>query len=524
MSKKKTSRPGRGRSSDGARGGRAVDIGSLSLSLEQVAAVAEGRCQVKLGSTARAAIRRSREFLLKEVESGKTLYGVNTGFGYLSNVKIPSEDLTQLQFNILRSHATGVGEPIPEVVSRAMLVLRAAALAKGHSGVRLVLIEQILDLINSGVTPVVPCQGSVGASGDLAPLAHLALPLIGEGEVFYRGRRMGAATALRRAKITPIGLELKEGLALINGTQFMTAFGVLALLESEWLCDVADLMGGMSLEALRGTSAAYDANIHRVRAHPGQVLVAKRMRKILQLGGRSEISRSHADCEKVQDPYSLRCIPQVHGASRDSLAWVREVLEREVNSVTDNPLVFPSARKVLSGGNFHGQYVSMAMDHLCIAMAELASISEQRIQKLVNPTISDLPTFLTPHGGLHSGLMMVQVAAASVVSENKTLCHPASVDSIPTNVDKEDHVSMGAWASRKARMVVDNCKRVLAMEYLTAAQGIELLRPLKSTKIVERLHKDLRKSVKGLIEDRVLYKDIEAAIEIINQKAWTNIF
>jgi len=484
-----------------------IEIGARPLSLKDVHAVAREGKRVRLSPIAKAKIRRSQEYLLQEIGGGETLYGVNTGFGLMSNVRIQAKDIEQLQYNLLRSHAVGTGPALEDDNVRAMLLLRAANLAQGYSGVSVGLIERIVAVLNAGICPMVPSQGSVGASGDLAPLAHLALILIGEGRARLKGREMSGAQALKRARLKPIRLGPKEGLALINGTQFMTAIGALALLDAEHLCDVADAAGAMTLEALRGTAAAFDADIHALRPHPGQILVAKRMRSLLD-SRHSAIAKSHLGCGKVQDPYSLRCIPQVHGASRDTLTFVRGVLEREVNAVTDNPLVFPAKRKVISGGNFHGQIVAIAMDALSIAVAELASISEQRIEKLTNPALSELPAFLVKAGGLNSGFMIVQVAAASIVSENKTLCHPASVDSIPTSADKEDHVSMGAWAARKAAMVVTNVRRVLAMELLSGAQGIDLLRPLTSSPVIESLHREVRKGSRRLDRDRSLHPDI----------------
>lgn len=496
-----------------------LKIGLKPLTLENIREVAVFGRKASLAPAAVKRIEKARRFLESKVKSGETFYGINTGFGLLSNVRIKDADIETLQYNLLRSHAVGVGNFLPDEAVRAMLLLRAANLAQGHSGVSLGLVEQILSLLNRGVCPLVPEQGSVGASGDLAPLAHLALVLIGEGRARVIGprgsaskaREMSGAQALKVAGLKPIRLGPKEGLALINGTQFMTAIGALNLLEAEYLCDVADLAGAISVEAMRGTETAFEPEIHSVRPHPGQVATAKRMRQILLSGGgKSEIALSHENCGKVQDPYSLRCIPQVHGASRDSLRFVREVLEREINAVTDNPLIFPDKKKILSGGNFHGQIVSIAMDLMSIAMAEIASISEQRIEKLVNPAISDLPAFLTREGGLNSGFMIIQVAAASIVSENKTLCHPASVDSIPTSADKEDHVSMGAWAARKAERVVTNARRVLAMELLAAAQGIEFLRPLRSSATIEKAHRLIRRKVPSMERDRMFHDDIVA--------------
>jgi histidine ammonia-lyase len=501
-----------------------LKLGARALTLEDVRDVALYNRKVELSLAAVKRIEKAHKFLRSKVESGDTFYGINTGFGLLSNVRIQDADLETLQYNLIRSHAVGVGNYITDAQSRAMLLLRASNLAIGNSGVSLKLIEQILALLNRGVCPLVPEQGSVGASGDLAPLSHLALVLIGEGRARVKGKEMSGAQALKVAGLKPIRLGPKEGLALINGTQFMTAIGTLALLEAEHLCDVADVTGAMTLEALRGTEVAFEPEIHEVRPHPGQVHVAKRMRSILLSGGgKSQIAKSHENCGKVQDPYSLRCIPQVHGASRDALAFTRQVLEREVNAVTDNPLVFPEQKKILSGGNFHGQIVAIAMDVMSIAMAEIANISEQRIEKLINPAISDLPAFLTPQGGLNSGFMIIQVAAASIVSENKTLCHPASVDSIPTSADKEDHVSMGAWGARKAAQVVRNCRRVLAMEILSAAQGLEFLRPLRSSKTIEKLHHTVRKKVAKADVDRSYHEDLIYLESLIESRALEEI-
>jgi histidine ammonia-lyase len=484
-------------------------LGNSAISLEDVEQVAMNGRKVALAASARAKINTAHRFLLKKARSGGTFYGINTGFGLLSNVRIDDGDIEQLQVNLIRSHAVGVGAYLPDPQVRAMLLLRAWNLCQGHSGVAPTTVERLLDFLNRGIHPLIPEQGSVGASGDLAPLSHLALPLIGEGHVRFGGKVMTGGEALSQARLKPLKLGPKEGLALINGTQFMTAIGTLALLQAEHLCDVADMIGGMSVEAMRGTDTAFQPEIHQVRPHPGQIRTAKNLRAVLSSGGRSEIAMSHEDCGKVQDPYSLRCMPQVHGASRDALAFVRGVLEREVNSVTDNPLLFPSSGKILSGGNFHGQIVAIAMDVLSIAMAEIGNISEQRIEKLINPALSDLPAFLIKQGGLNSGFMIIQVAAASIVSENKTLCHPASVDSIPTSADKEDHVSMGAWAARKALRVTENVRRVLSMELLSAAQGIDLLRPLRSTKSVERLHALTRRHAAYAESDRSYHEDLK---------------
>jgi histidine ammonia-lyase len=486
-----------------------LKLGLKPLTLENVREVAINRRKVELSPVAVKKVERAHRYLMAELKKGDALYGVNTGFGLMSNVRIPEAEIETLQYNLLRSHACGMGDYLADNYVRAMMLLRANALSIGHSGVSLKLIEQILTLLNRGVCPLIPEQGSVGASGDLAPLSHLALVLIGEGKARVKGRVLSGKDALRTAGLKPLRLGPKEGLALINGTQFMTAIGALTLLEAEHLADVSDAAGAMTIEALRGTGTAFEREIHAVRPHPGQVLTAANMRKLLSSGGgKSEIARSHEGCGKVQDPYSLRCIPQVHGASRDTFSFVRQILEREINAVTDNPLIFPAEKKILSGGNFHGQIVAIGMDALSIAVAELGSISEQRIEKLVNPAISDLPAFLAPQGGLNSGFMIVQVAAASIVSENKTLCHPASVDSIPTSADKEDHVSMGAWAAVKASRVLRNARRVLAMELLSAAQGLEFLRPLRSSLVLEKIMRVIRKRVPRADTDRSFHEDL----------------
>ena len=502
---------------------KTLELGKSPLTLEDIKSVALDGRKVRLSKGARDKILTAHRFLLEAVETGETFYGINTGFGLLSNVKISNEKITQLQKNYLRSHSAGVGTPLESKYVRAMLLLRANTLTQGHSGVHVKTVEQILKLLNENIHPIVPEQGSVGASGDLAPLAHLASVLVGEGEAIVDGKRMKGATALKKRGIKPIVLGPKEALALTNGTQFMCAIGTLALLEAEELCNLADMIGAMTLEALQGTTAAFDPKIHEVRPHPGQIESARRVRVLLGDGKKSEISSGHENCEKVQDAYCLRCIPQVHGATRESLKFVRQVLEREANSVTDNPIIFPKEKEILSGGNFHGQMVSVALDLLAIATAELASISERRFEKLINPTMSGLPAFLVKDGGLNSGFMIVQVSAAAIVSENKTLCHPASVDSIPTSADKEDHVSMGAWASRKAATVVTNTRRVLAMELLAACQGLDFLKPRKTTPILEKIRTKIRKQIPTLIEDRPFYIDIQKLDEMIDAREFESI-
>ncbi len=460
---------------------------------------------------------RSRAVVDQVVAGGDAspaVYGVNTGFGALAEVRISAAEVTRLQQNLVRSHSSGVGSPLPREAVRAMMLLRAAVLATGRSGARIVCCERLCELLNAGVHPEIPARGSVGASGDLAPLAHLALGMIGEGRAEYRGEVLPAAEALRRAELEPLVLEAKEGLTLLNGTQHMTAIGGLAVLDAEETARVADIAGALSLEALKGTVRAFDERVIAARPHPGQIAVATFLRALL-VG--SEIAESHKNCGKVQDPYSLRCMPQVHGATRDVLEFARTVLEREAGSSTDNPLVFADEGEMISGGNFHGQPVAIALDAAAIGVAELANISERRIEQLVNPHLSSgLPPFLAPDSGLNSGFMIAQVAAAALVSENKVLAHPASVDSIPSSAGREDHVSMGATAALKLATIHDHVRTVLAIELLCAAQGIDLRRPLTTTVPLEAVHAAIRKVVPPMMVDRPLAPDIEAVRALID--------
>jgi len=482
----------------------AVILDGRSLTPEQVETVADGAV-CRLAPSARSAVLASRAVVERVSADGRQVYGVNTGFGHLARVGIADDKLDELQLNLIRSHSAGVGDPLPERTVRAILALRANCLVRGHSGLRLATVQRLCDFLEHGIHPVIPCQGSVGASGDLAPLAHLALTLIGEGDVFYKGKRVATAKALRRAGLAPLRLGAKEGLALINGTQVMTAIGLLALLTAERLCVAADAIGAMSLEALMGSHQAFDRRIHAARPQPGQVASAANLRKLLR---HSEIEKSHTDCGRVQDCYSLRCIPQVHGAVRDALRYVRGVLECEINASTDNPMVFVEPGRLISGGNFHGQPVSIALDHLATATCSLATISERRIERLLNPDLSRLPAFLAHDPGLHSGFMIAHVTAAALVSENKMLAHPASVDTIPTSAAKEDHVSMGAHAARKATRVVDHTGTVLAIEALCACQALDMRRPLKPARAVEAARTSLRRVVPHMHRDRVLSGDI----------------
>jgi histidine ammonia-lyase len=490
-----------------------VTIDGDSLRLEDVVAVARGRTTVELAPAAVPRIERARAYVERLLAEDAVVYGVTTGFGKFSDVRVAGADALALQRNLVFSHCCGVGAPLGPEETRAMMLLRANVLAKGYSGARLVVLQTLLAALNAGVLPVIPSKGSVGACGDLAPLAHLTAVLMGEGEAVYRGRRMPGAEALRAAGLEPVVLEAKEGLALINGTQMMTAVGVLSLLEAENISKAADIASAQAVEALRATRTPYLEITHKVRPHPGQMSTA---RNLLRLLDDSEIMASHEGCSKVQDAYSLRCAPQVHGAAKDALAFVRGVLEVEVNAATDNPLVFPEEEKVISGGNFHGQAVSQAMDILAIALAQLANISERRVECMMDPSTSDhLPAFLTSCGGLNCGLMIAQVTAAALVSENKTLAHPACVDSIPTSANKEDFVSMGAFAALKAREVVRNVLWVIAIELLCGAQGLEFREGLRPGRGVAAAHDFIRQSIPPLEEDRPQSPDIETLSEMI---------
>src|SRR5579864_943773 len=495
---------------------RTLVIDGTSLTLEDFGRAVHGRVPCSLARTARQRVEQGRRVIERALDGGAVVYGVNTGFGELAQVRIDPDKLRQLQRNLLLSHAAGVGEPLPDAAVRGMLLLRANTLARGHSGVRPEVIEALLALLNHDVLPVVPSRGSVGASGDLAPLAHLALPLLGHG--ILRGGNGGAPMAaeegLRRAGLAPLELQAKEGLALINGTQAMTSLLALAALEARRLVKIADLVGALSADALRSTDCAFDPRIHALRPYPGQQASAANLWQLLQ---GSAIRESHrAGDVRVQDPYSIRCMPQVHGAVRDLLADVLAKLAIEINAVTDNPLVVElEGSAVLSGGNFHGEPMALAADVLAIGLAELAAISERRIEKLTNAAFSGLPPFLVRDAGLDSGFMLAHVTAAALVSENKGLAHPAAVDSIPTSADKEDHVSMGMGAALKLGRVVDNVRWVLAIELAAAAQGIDLLRPLTSSLPLEALHASIRARIARWDQDREMAPDLAAAAEFL---------
>ncbi len=494
-------------------------LGSAPLSLDALASVARAGAEVSIGSAAQERLLRARAVVDRIVALGPdapAVYGVNTGFGALAERRISPEQIAELQKNLVRSHAAGVGPLLPTDVVRALMLLRAQVLASGHSGARPACCELLVAMLNRRVHPAIPAQGSVGASGDLAPLAHLALAMIGEGRAEHDGKLLPGADALGRAGLQPLSLEAKEGLTLVNGTQLITAIGGLAVVDAERLARTADLVGALTLEALRGTPQPFQARIHAVRRHPGQIASARNLWALL--AGSPNVA-AHRDCGKVQDPYSLRCMPQVHGATRDALAYTRAALEREAGSATDNPLVFPGTDgaedALVSGGNFHGQPVAMALDFAALAVANLGNISERRVEQLVNPHLSGLPAFLVADSGLHSGYMMAQVTAAALVSENKTLAHPASVDTIPSSAGREDHVSMGPWAARKCAQIAANVENVLAIELLCAAQGLDLRLPVRPAAPLAAVHDRVRAVVPHLERDRPVAPDVEALAALI---------
>jgi histidine ammonia-lyase len=499
-----------------------------NLTLDDAERILYGHVErLSLSTEARKRVARARRCLEDLVATGSTIYGVNTGFGKLANQRIEPDEVLALQENLLRSHAVGMGPVLSIGVSRLALALRIQALAKGYSGVTTTLLDTLIEMYNRGVVPAIPEQGSVGASGDLAPLAHLALVVMGEGHAYVtrpgadgdgrvvakpRSKVMSGRAALRRVRLQPYRPQAKEGLSLINGTQISTALLADALVRARHLARVADVAGAMTVEATKSSLRPFDPRIQQVRPHPGQIACAANLRRLL---AGSEIMLSHADCSKVQDAYSLRCMPQVHGTLRDAVGQIAEVVEREMNAATDNPLVFVETGEVLSGGNFHAQPIALAADHLAAAVADLSSICERRVENLVNPDLSGLPGFLTPHPGLNSGMMMVQVLAAALVSENKALAFPASVDSIPTSANREDHVSMSTMAARKCRAVVGNATRVLACELLCAAQGLEFLAPLRPGKGAEAAYRHIREHVRPIGRDRTLHRDLEAVERLI---------
>jgi len=482
-------------------------IGMEGMTLEKLVKIARQGAHVKLTQGSELRLRNTRRLIERWVEEEKTIYGVTTGFGALSDVVISKKDTRRLQENILMSHAAGVGEPLDEETVRAVMALRIKDLARGNSGIRLETVEHLIALLNWGVCPVIPSQGSVGASGDLAPLAHMALVLLGLGEAVYKGQRLTGEQALSKCGLQPVQLEAGEGLALVNGTQVMTAVGGLAVYDARNLAKLTDIAAAMSLEVLMGSRTEFNKRIHEIRPHPGQAAAADNMERIVR---NSEIITSHKDCGRVQDAYTLRCSPQVHGATKDAVNYCRKVIETEMNSSTNNPLIYAETEDFLLGGNFHGQPVALALDFLSMAVAELANISERRVERLVNPMLSGLPAFLVGDGGLNSGFMIAQYTAAALVSENKVLCHPASVDSIPTSANKEDHVSMGTIAARQCREVLHNTEAVIAIELLCAAQALDLFTNLKPGEGTLEAYRVIRGEIPHLETDRILAADIAA--------------
>ncbi len=492
-----------------------IIINGNELTTEQIATVAYNignSTIVSLSEESRDKIRASKAYVEKIVEKGEAVYGINTGFGALSDVHIPKEDLAKLQINLIRSHCTGVGQPFNHEVTRAIMLLRANCLASGFSGVNPEAVNLLIDFLNHNIIPLVPSKGSVGASGDLAPLSHIALCLIGEGNVHFNGKTVRADFAIDQIGKKPISLGPKDGLALINGTAVMAALGSLAIEKAERIMKLADITAALTCDGVRGTLRAFDPKIQRLKPHPGQIESANNLRKLLE---NSEVMNSHEECGKVQDPYSLRCVPQVHGACRQTLRHIKEVFGYELNAVTDNPLIFLEEDDVISGGNFHGEAIALAMDYLAMGVAEICNISERRVEKMMNPTFSELPAFLIESSGLNSGLMIAHVTAAALASENKYLCHPASVDSIPTSTDKEDHVSMGVTSGRKLHEVIDNAFNCIAIELLCATQALEFQRPLKSSPALEAVHRIIRQHVPFIKEDRTFHVDIENIIKVI---------
>lgn len=492
-------------------------IDGKSLTLEKIEQFLNSNIEVKLTKESQKKVEKSRALIDKWVENDEVIYGVTTGFGEFANVKISHNELEQLQHNLIVSHSTGVGEPLPPFIVKTMMLLRANALASGHSGIRPETLNLLIEMMNKNVLPVIPSQGSVGSSGDLAPLSHLVLAMIGKGKVqvfndvlnekFDERKYKLSKNELKKINLQPVSLKAKEGLALINGTQMMTAFAAYICNRAKKIVKLFEVSAALTHEALRATDKAYDERIHKLRPFKGQLNTAKNMRSLIK---GSEIRKSHLENDpRVQDSYSLRCIPQIHGASRDAVEYVCSRVAIELNSVNDNPLIFPEQGDHREGGNFHGQPMALSMDFMKIALAELANVAERRVERLVNGSLSSLPRFLTENGGLNSGLMIAQYTAAALVSENKTLAHPASVDSIPTSANQEDHNSMGSIAARHCYQILLNVEKVLAIELLTASQGIEFLKPLKCGKGTTAAYNAIRKVVSPLKEDRIIYEDIE---------------
>lgn len=487
-------------------------IDGNSLTLKDIIEVSRRSVQIQLTDTAIELVEKSRKVVDEFVRNEKVVYGITTGFGKFSDVVISKDEAKDLQTNLIISHACGVGNPFSEEVVRAIMLLRANALSKGFSGIRLETLNTLIEMLNKGVHPIIPEKGSLGASGDLAPLSHMVLVMLGEGEAIYHGKRLTGKEAMSQAGIPTIHLTSKEGLALINGTQVMTAVGALTVYDALNLAKLADISASLTIEALNGITDAFDPRIHATRPHTGQINCAE---NLLTLTKGSELTTRQGQI-RVQDPYSLRCLPQIHGASKDAINYVADKVNIEINSATDNPLIFSDDKAVISGGNFHGQPMALSFDFLGIALAELANSSERRIERLVNPQLSGLPAFLTPKGGLHSGFMIAQYSAAALVSENKILAHPASVDSIPSSANQEDHVSMGTIAARKAKDILFNTSRVIAIEILSAAQAIDFSNPDKLGQGTSVAYKKIRELVSTLHEDRIMHIDIEKCASLVD--------
>ncbi len=503
---------------------RKIYIDGNSLTIEQVWDVAQNGTNIELTEESKAKVIKCRDYVEKVINDGKIVYGLTTGFGKFARITIPKEQIAELQENLILSHATGVGQNFSIAETRAIMLLRISVLAKGHSGIKLKTLQSLIEMLNKRIHPCIPEKGSVGASGDLAPLSHLALVLLGKGKAEYQGEIITGEEAMKRANITPIKLSAKEGLALNNGTQVMAGVGALALYRAENLCKIADVCAATTVDALLGTPVAYDDLVHMLRPHKGQRISAENLRNLLS---ESKLRSSHLDCDKVQDPYSLRCTPQVHGAVRDALKYVRTTLEVEINSATDNPLIFPDQDKVISGGNFHGEPLAFAMDTLGIVVSELGNISERRMEQMFNPALNNgLKPFLAARPGLDSGFMIMQLTAASLISENKVLAHPASVDSIPTSANQEDHVSMGTISAVKGRNILDNTQFVLGLELMAGCQALDERNELSSP-VLEKVKEKIRTIVEFIEKDRIFTDDInnmkalidsDSIIKIVNEK------
>lgn len=494
-----------------------IVIDGNHLTLADIHSVAREEAAVSIAPEALQRISDSRKVIDEIVEADKVVYGVNTGFGRLSEVRIAPGQLNDLQLNLIRSHSAGVGQPFSVEVTRAIMLLRANVLAKGYSGIRPQVVKLLVEMLNKKIHPLIPSKGSVGASGDLAPLAHLALVLIGDGSAMVGSQILPGKMALNERGLSPVVLQAKEGLALINGTQAMTGVGALSWIDAHHLSRIADVAGALSVDVMRGTDVAFDERIVNIRPHPGAILVARNLRNLMR---DSQIRESHRDCNKVQDNYCLRCMPQVHGAVRDALRIAEEWIHIEMNAATDNPLVFANDHALLSGGNFHGAPMALCFDFLAIALSQLANISERRIALLIDASQSELPPFLTQESGLNSGFMIAQVTAASLVSENKILAHPASVDSIPTSANKEDHVSMGVTSALKLQQIVQNASTVLAIELLCSAQALDILAPKKTSPVLQKVHQLIRSGVPRMERDRVVAEDIVSVSRVMERPSF----